>query len=170
MNIYLIGFMGCGKSSVAGKLEKCYGMNRIEMDQMIVEKNQMEISEIFKQYGEEYFRNLESALLDEIGTGANQVISCGGGVVLREKNVDMMRQNGIIILLTARPETILNRVKNDNSRPVLEGKKTVQGITELMEKRRSKYETAADIVIHTDEKSIDEICKEIQERLTKIGE
>lgn len=162
--------MGCGKSSVAEELELHYGMKRIEMDQMIVDQNKMEISEIFRIYGEDYFRDLESSLLEEIQTKENQVISCGGGVVLREKNVDMMKQNGIIVLLTARPETILARVKDDDSRPVLKDNKTVQGITELMEKRRVKYERAADTTIHTDEKSVAEICEEIQEKLRKIGE
>ena len=99
-----------------------------------------------------------------------QVVSCGGGVVLRKKNVDIMRQNGIIILLTASPETILKRVENDVSRPVLEGKKTIQGIAGLMETRREKYEMAADVTIHTDEKSIAQICEEIQEKMRRIGE
>ena len=169
-NIYLIGFMGCGKSSVARELQADYGMKQIEMDQMLVEQNGMAISEIFKIYGETHFRDLESGLLEKIRMEENQVISCGGGVVLREKNVDMMRQNGIIVLLTASPETILKRVQNDNSRPVLEGKKNLQGITDLMEARREKYEMAADVTIHTDDKSVAQICKEIQEKLKKIGE
>ena len=77
--------MGCGKSSVAEVMESQYGMNRIEMDQMIVEQNQMAISDIFKVYGEEHFRDLESALLEELQVSKNQVISCGGGFVLRKK-------------------------------------------------------------------------------------
>ena len=169
-NIFLIGFMGCGKSSVAEAMELEYGMKRIEMDQIIVEQNQMAISDIFKLYGEEHFRDLESALLEEVQMKENQVVSCGGGVVLRKKNVDIMRQNGIIILLTASPETILKRVENDVSRPVLEGKKTIQGIAGLMETRREKYEMAADVTIHTDEKSIAQICEEIQEKMRRIGE
>lgn len=169
-NIFLIGFMGCGKSSVAEAMELEYGMKRIEMDQIIVEQNQMAISDIFKLYGEEHFRDLESALLEEVQMKENQVVSCGGGVVLRKKNVDIMRQNGIIILLTASPETILKRVENDVSRPVLEGKKTIQGIADLMETRREKYEMAADVTIHTDEKSIAQICEEIQEKMRRIGE
>ena len=168
-NIYLIGFMGCGKSSVAEMMEAKYHMKRVEMDQMIVEQNQMAISEIFKTYGEAYFRELESALLQELQANDNQVISCGGGAVLREKNVDMMRQNGIILLLTASPKTILERVQHDNSRPILEGKKTLQGITELMEARRERYEAAADMTIDTEKKSIAEICEEIQEKLRGIG-
>ena len=169
-NIFLIGFMGCGKSSVAEAMESRYGMKRIEMDRIIVEQNQMAISDIFKLYGEEHFRDLESALLEEVQMKENQVVSCGGGVVLRKKNVDIMRQNGIIILLTASPETILKRVENDVSRPVLEGKKTIQGIADLMETRREKYEMAADVTIHTDEKSIAQICEEIQEKMRRIGE
>lgn len=169
-NIYLIGFMGCGKSSVAKMMESQYKMKCVDMDQMLVEQNRMEIAEMFRIHGEEYFRDLESGLLEEIQTKKYQVISCGGGIVLRKKNVDMMKQNGIIVLLTARPETILERVQNDNSRPVLEGKKTLQGIEELMEARREKYAMVADVTIHTDDKSIVQICEEIREKLRRIGE
>ena len=86
-NIFLIGFMGCGKSTVASKLNQMYGMHVVEMDQEISNRQKMSIPDIFEQYGEEYFRDLESNLLQEIQTGTNQVVSCGGGVVLRAKNV-----------------------------------------------------------------------------------
>ena len=72
-----------------------------------------------------------------------------------------MKKNGKVVLLTAKPETILERVKDDHSRPLLEGNKTVAYIAELMEKRREKYEAAADIVVATDGRSAEEICEEI---------
>ncbi len=160
-NIFLIGFMGCGKSTVAAGLCKDYKMQVVEMDELIVKQQKMSIPQIFEVYGETYFRDLETNLLKEIGTAENQVVSCGGGVVLREENVKEMKKNGRIVLLTARPETILKRVMHDENRPILKGKKTVEGISELMESRRSRYEAAADIVIHTDDKSIKKICSEI---------
>ena len=164
-NIFLIGFMGCGKSTVASKLQKRYGMEVVEMDQLLSERQGMSIPDIFETYGETYFRDLESALVAEIRKMENQVVSCGGGVVLREQNVAKMKENGQIVLLTANPETILERVKDDENRPVLKGKKTVEGITELMEARREKYEAAADIVIHTDKKPVSEICEELKQKL-----
>lgn len=169
-NIFLIGFMGCGKSTVASEFSSHYGKKVLEMDQVIVEREEMDIPQIFETKGENYFRNLESKLLKEIQKTENQVISCGGGVGLREENVAEMKKSGYIVLLTARPETILERVKSDENRPVLKGRKTVEGITELMEKRREKYETAADITVLTDDKSVKEICLEIIAKLEEIGE
>lgn len=166
-NIFLIGFMGCGKSTVASGLQRMYGKKVVEMDQLISERQGMSIPDIFDKYGETYFRDLESKLVEEIQGMENQVVSCGGGVVLREQNVAKMKENGLVVLLTAKTETILERVKYDNNRPVLKGKKTVAGITELMEARREKYEAAADIVIRTDKKSISKICEEVMQKLAE---
>lgn len=166
-NIFLIGFMGCGKSTVALGLQRMYGKKVVEMDQLISERQGMSIPDIFDKYGETYFRDLESKLVEEIQGMENQVVSCGGGVVLREQNVAKMKENGLVVLLTAKPETILERVIYDNNRPVLKGKKTVAGIMELMEARREKYEAAADIVIRTDKKSISKICEEVMQKLAE---
>ena len=160
-NIFLIGFMGCGKSTVAAGLSEKYGMDIIEMDQIIIEREGMSISDIFAQKGEPYFRNVETHLLIEIQSENNKVVSCGGGVAMREQNVEEMRKGGCIVLLTANSETILERVKDDNSRPLLQGNKNIDFINEMLEKRRAKYESAADIVIQTDGKRIDDICEEI---------
>ena len=140
-----------------------------EMDQEISVRQKLSIPEIFEKYGEEYFRNLESNLLQEIQTGTNQVVSCGGGVVLRTKNVAEMRKNGRIVLLTAKPENVLRRVRENDDRPILKGRKTVKDITELMEARREKYEEAADIVVATDDKSVSVICEEIMQKIKEIG-
>lgn len=166
-NIFLIGFMGCGKSTVAAKLKQMYGMHVVEMDEEISKRQKMSIPKIFEQYGEEYFRNLESTLLEEIATGSGQVVSCGGGVVLREGNVEEMKKSGHIVLLTAKPENVLKRVQKDENRPILKGRKTVEDIATLMEARLEKYERAADIVVATDDKYIDEICKEIIETINE---
>ena len=168
-NVFLIGFMGCGKSTVALKLNQMYGMHVVEMDQEIANRQRMSIPDIFEQYGEEYFRDLESNLLEEIATGSGQVVSCGGGVVLREDNVAEMKKSGHIVLLTAKPENVLKRVQKDDNRPILKGRKTVNDIVALMGARNPKYEAAADIVVATDEKSIEEICKEILETIKEIG-
>ena len=164
-NIFLIGFMGCGKSTVAAWLSRNRGMDIIEMDQQIAEREGMSIPDIFAQHGEIYFRDAETRLLMEIQTEQNKVISCGGGVVLRKENVDYMKRSGVIVLLTAQPETILERVRDDDDRPLLRGNKNVEFIRDMMEKRREKYEAAADIVIRTDNKSIETICNEIMGEL-----
>ncbi len=164
-NILLIGFMGTGKSTIASRLSEATGMKVAEMDQIIAGREGMTIPEIFEKYGEEYFRNAETSLLAELQSGTNMVISCGGGVPLRENNLTEMRENGKVILLTALPETILDRLKDDHSRPLLENNKNAGFIRELMEKRRDRYEAAADMIISTDGKTDLEICAEIMDCL-----
>ena len=160
-NIVLIGFMGAGKTSISEYLKTLFAMDVIEMDQIIAEREGMTISDIFKIHGEEYFRNLETNLLIEMQSKTNVVISCGGGTPMRECNVVEMKKNGRVVLLTAKPETILDRVKDSHDRPLIENNKTVPFIADLMEKRREKYEAAADIIIETAGKDELQICEEL---------
>ena len=162
-HIFLIGFMGCGKSAVSTYMSQKHNMDVVEMDEEIVRRENMTISEIFERKGENYFRDMESQLLQELEMQSGKVVSCGGGVILREENVEIMKKNGFIVLLTAEPETILQRVKDDDNRPLLQGNKNVEYIKELLEKRIPYYTKAADIIVQTDNKSIKEICKEILE-------
>lgn len=164
-NIVLIGFMGAGKSTISSYLRDMFAMDVVEMDQVIAEKEGMSISDIFEMYGEEYFRDAETNLLIEMQSQTNVVISCGGGVPMRERNVVEMKKNGKVVLLTAKPETILDRVKDNHDRPLLENNKNVPFIADLMGKRREKYEAAADIIIETDGKSKLEICEEMIQKL-----
>lgn len=167
-NIVLIGFMGAGKSTISDYLSMMFDMKLVEMDQEISERQEMSIPDIFATYGEEYFRNLETELLKELQTGRNCIISCGGGVAMREQNVTEMKKNGRVVLLTASPETIYERVKDSNDRPLLKDNNNVEYIAELMEKRREKYEAAADIVIQTDNKTILQICEELITKLMEL--
>lgn len=160
-NLYLIGFMGSGKSTVAKVFQDEYHMTLVEMDAEIVKQENREISEIFAREGEEYFRDLETALVKKIQIGKNQVVSCGGGAVLRNENIAMMKASGKLVLLRAKAETILERVKGNSDRPLLNGNMNVEYIAGLMEKRRAIYEAAADLVIDTDGKSVHAICREI---------
>lgn len=163
-NIILIGFMGAGKSSVSAYLNEKLGLQVVEMDQEIVEREGMSIADIFAVHGEEYFRNLETNLLIEMQTKNNVVVSCGGGAAMRECNVVEMKKNGKVVLLTAKPETIYERVKGSTERPLLNGNMNVEYIAGLMEKRRDKYEAAADIVIYTDNKDLQTICEELLQK------
>ena len=160
-NLVLIGFMGVGKTTMSDYFNTMFAMDVIEMDQIIARREGMTIPDIFEVHGEEYFRNCETNLLIEMQSRKNVVISCGGGVPMRERNVAEMKKNGRVILLCVEPETVLARLKDDHSRPLLENNKNVGFVSGLMEKRRAKYEAAADIIIHTDHKSVQEICDEI---------
>lgn len=167
-NIVLIGFMGAGKSTISDYLNTIFAMDVVEMDQIISQREGMAISDIFEVYGEPYFRDLETNLLIEMQARTNVVISCGGGVPMRERNVVEMKKNGKVVLLKAKPETILERVKDNHDRPLLENNKTVPYIADLMEKRREKYEAAADIVINTDQKTELQICEELVQKLLEM--
>ena len=161
MNIFLIGFMGTGKSTISAVLGKELSTEVIEMDELIVKRQGMPISQIFETRGEEYFRELETGLLVELQQRDGVIVSCGGGTPMRECNVAEMKKSGIIVLLTARPETIFERVRYSHNRPLIEHNKTVEYTAELLEKRREKYEAAADVTITTDGKDTREICREI---------
>ena len=169
-NIVLIGFMGAGKTSISEYLKTLFAMDVVEMDQIIAEREGMSIPDIFEVHGEQYFRDLETNLLIEMQSKKNVVISCGGGTPLRECNVVEMKKNGRVVLLTASPETIFDRVKDSHDRPVIENNKNVPFIADLMEKRRAKYEAAADIVINTDGKSLIEVCEELVQQLLAMDE
>ena len=164
-NLVLIGFMGAGKSTVSDYFHNMFGMEVIEMDRIIAEREGMSISDIFETRGEEYFRDCETDLLIEMQSKKNVIISCGGGVPMRERNVVEMKKNGRVILLSVEPETVLTRLEDDHSRPLLENNKNVDFVRALMEKRRDKYEAAADIIVRTDHRSVQEICEEILAKL-----
>lgn len=160
-SLFIIGFMGAGKSSVSSALGQMLEREVLEMDDFIVREEGMPVSEIFAQKGEAYFRQCETDLLRRCGTWEPLVVSCGGGVPLRPENVEAMRNCGTVILLTARPEVILDRVRDDHSRPLLEGHKDVPYIANLMEQRRPKYEAAADLTVDTSDLTVRQICHKI---------
>lgn len=164
-NIFLIGFMGTGKTTIAQKLCSMFPMKMVEMDKIIAKRARMSISDIFETFGEAHFREMETALILEMKEQKNAVISCGGGVPMREANVKAMKESGKIVLLTASPETVYQRVKDSHDRPILESNKSLSFIKDLMEQRREQYQAAADITIETDGKSKSEICKELKEQL-----
>ena len=160
-NIFLIGFMGVGKSTIAYHLQSILNADVVEMDHFIAKQQKMSIAEIFEKFGESYFRDLESNLLLDIRKKQGLIVSCGGGIVIREENIGYMKQSGVIVLLSALPETIYERVKDSKERPILNGNMNIAYIEKLQEKRRALYEAAADITIATDQKDIHTICEEI---------
>ena len=164
-HLFLIGFMGAGKSTVAKLLYKKTGLPFIEMDQEIEKQEGTSIRDLFATKGEPYFRDLETAFLEEMKDREASVVSCGGGVCMRPENVRLMKETGTILLLTARPETILERVKDSTDRPLLNGHMNTGYISEMMEKRRALYQSAAELVIETDEKSPDQIAEEIMKEM-----
>lgn len=155
-SVFLIGFMGCGKSTMARLLAQETDRELVEMDETIETEAGMSINEIFEKYGETHFRNLETELVQRIADKGGAVVSCGGGTVLREENVEAMRKNGKIIYLSATPETIYERVYDKTNRPLLNGNMNVEYIAQLMEKRLPAYEKVADVILKVDGKEKEE--------------
>ena len=159
-NIVLTGFISTGKSSVARKLGERLGRRVVEVDDMIVEAAGKSRKEIFEEGGEEMFRNIEAAQVEKASRMENVVISCGGGVVLRRENVDQLRSNGRIVLLTASPETVASRTRHQR-RTILRDFSDVEAVRGMMAEREPYYRSAADITVETDGKTIDMIVNDI---------
>lgn len=164
-NIALIGFMGAGKSTISSYLKDMLAMEEVDVDAMIVKDQNMAIKDIFAEHGEAYFRKCESDAIILLNSCRHSVISCGGGAVIREENVTNLKKTSRIVLLTASPETILGRVKISEERPILNGNMNVDFIKELMAKRADYYHKAADVIIETDHKSVNQICEELIDAL-----
>lgn len=167
-HIMLIGFMGAGKSTVSSYLSKQLNMEEVDTDSLIVKKEGKKIPQIFEEKGEKYFRDCESSILIDLQKRNNLIVSCGGGIVLREENVWNMKKQGRIVLLTATPQTIYERVKDSKERPILNDNMNAEFIAQLMEKRQDKYLAAADIIVATDQKTVEQICDEIIEKLIRL--
>ncbi len=159
-NIVLIGFMGTGKTQIGKRVAKAMNRPFIDIDREIERTQRKRISDIFAEEGEEYFRYLESKIIEEVSEINNQVIATGGGAVLNEKNLEILRKNGVLICLKASPEIIYNRIKTDDQRPLLSGEDLYKKICELLAKREAKY-MGADHLIDTSDLSIDEAAQEI---------
>lgn len=159
-NIVLTGFMGTGKSEVARELARLRGMKLIDIDREIESSRCESIPEIFSRYGEACFRQIETAAIVQYASEQGVVISTGGGAVLREENIEALREHGIIFCLTANPETIMLRTVGNNDRPLLQGEDRQTKIAELLTERQPFYEKAG-IMINTEGKTPFEIANEI---------
>nr|WP_315021410.1 shikimate kinase [uncultured Aminipila sp.] len=164
-HIYLIGFMGTGKSEVSKQLANAMELMVLDTDVLIEETSSMSIPEIFEQKGEAYFRSLETEVLRKISAFKRSIVSCGGGIALKDENLEIIKKTGRVILLNASAENIYMRVKNDTQRPLLKNNMNVEYIEELMKKRQTVYDKSADIIVSTDNKNILQICDEIVLRL-----
>jgi len=166
MNIVLTGFMGTGKSQIGKRLAKELRMSYLDTDELIEKREKDSISAIFKKRGEEYFRRLETKIVEEVALLDNYVISTGGGVVLREANIRVLKKNALIICLLASLEVILKRTKEDEKRPLLGVNNQKKRIEELLAFRKPYYEKA-DFSVDTSVLGNEEVVEEIVKFLGK---
>lgn len=169
-NVILIGFMGSGKTTVGLKLSYRLRRTVIDTDKEIEREEKRSISDIFASDGEQYFRNRETAILHKLLQSANnQIISVGGGLPLREENRKMLHELGQVFYLCASAETIYGRLKNDTTRPLLQGSDPQTKIGTLLQERDAFYRDAADVVIEVDNKDFEQILCEIEKHVDQLS-
>lgn len=165
MNIVLIGFMGCGKSTIGVKLSYFMKQPLIDTDKQIERKAGCSINEIFAKQGEECFRRMETEYLEKLlQEKGSFILSTGGGLPMREENAKLLKQIGKVVLLRVDADTVYERLKNDTTRPLLQGDNPKAKIEELLTYREPFYEACADVIVDVEGKSFREILEEIQER------
>ena len=170
-NLILIGFMGAGKTTIGKILAKEKKLAFMDTDERIVMEQGKSIPDIFAEYGEPYFRDLETGLLRRMQEDTrDSVISVGGGMPVRKENRSLLRSLGCVIYLDASKQTILERVRNDGSRPMLNGDDLEERVTQLMKAREALYRQAAHLDIRTDGRSIHQVIQIIDQETRRFSE
>ena len=166
--IILIGYMGSGKSAIGRALSADLKLPFFDTDEMIESSEGISINEIFATKGEEYFRNLETSLLEDLVKKSKEdiILSTGGGMPIRKENAELLNRLGMVFYLNAKPETIYERVKHDTTRPLLKCENPKEKIDSMIKERGPKYEACAYFKISVDEKSILDIVGEIKNEIT----
>ena len=162
-NIILVGYMGCGKTTVGESIAEATRYTFADTDEMIVAQQGRSISDIFAQDGEPAFRDMETALLVKMLTEKNDtcVISTGGGMPVQKENRNLLRQLGTVVYLRAKPETVYERIKGDTTRPLLQCENPMERIREMIKSRNPAYEEAAELVIDVDDLTQREVAEQI---------
>jgi shikimate kinase len=163
-NIILTGFMGVGKTSVGTRLAHELGYTFVDTDELIEADQKITITEIFSTFGEPYFRDVESRIIGQVLEEENQVVSTGGGAVIRDENREAFKKAGLTVCLMARPEVIYDRIKHETHRPLLQVADPPAKIRELLD-ARAKFYRQADLVIDTSEKTVEDVINEIKEKV-----
>lgn len=162
-NIILIGFMGCGKSSVGKELSAHLGRSLIDTDQWIEKKQGRRISDIFEEDGEAAFRCMETDCLRELLKEPDKkIISVGGGLPIREENHPLLKELGRVCYLKVTPQRVYERLKDDKTRPLLQVDDPMERIESLLVQRSPIYEKCADVTVEASDKSLEEIKEEIE--------
>jgi shikimate kinase len=159
-NIILTGFMGTGKSTVGRKLAARLGHKFVDTDLLIEREEGTSITRIFADKGEPYFREREKQMIDRVCSEGGTVIATGGGAMMSEANVARMKGSGTVICLTATPDIILERVRKNSDRPLLQEKDPFTKIRTLLAARAEAY-ARADVAIDTSHLGVDEVVEAI---------
>lgn len=159
--------MGTGKTTIGRKVARRLGLRFIDTDHEIENVTGMTVTDLFKKHGEIRFRSEEKAAVKRIARTENQVIATGGGVVLNPENIEALKQNGIIICLSASAETIYQRVKGKKNRPLLQTENPLETIQEMLSERKPFYETA-DGAVETSGREVEDVANEVVRLYTEL--
>jgi shikimate kinase len=168
-NIALVGFMAVGKSAVGRNLARKLRRRFVDVDALIEKAEGRKVREIFAQEGEAYFRTLEKQKLSEVLTESGQVIATGGGIVMDEDNLTLLRQNTLLIGLTASTDVLVSRAGKNSKRPLLKGVDVRERVEELLQKRQSRY-AEAHMTIDTSGLAIEQVVEKILQMIQSKNE
>jgi shikimate kinase len=168
-SIVLIGMMGAGKSSVGRCLQRRIGLACFDTDEIVTKKFGLSVPEIFSSYGEDRFRQMETEVLTELSPSESAIIVTGGGIVLREENIDLIKRLGTVVWLAAAADTLFERASRRGNRPLLQTENPRKALSEMLRVRAPLYTKAADIRVDTTtlthEEVADAILNEIENRI-----
>ncbi len=160
-NIYLIGLMGVGKTTIGRQLAKSLALPFYDSDKAIEDRTGVDIPTIFEYEGEEGFRKRESRVIEQLTQERGIVLATGGGVILQEQNRKLLKENGFVVYLSCSVEKILERTHKDTQRPLLNTENPRQRIVKLLQEREAFYKSCADYQIDTGKKQTREVVKSI---------
>lgn len=166
-HVVMIGFMGTGKSTVGRALASRLGRGFVDVDSIVEETEELSVTEIFTRRGEQAFRELEHTAIRKLVQQPLQVISCGGGAVLRRDNTELLRARGRLVLLDASLDTIVERLRRSKNRPLF-NQGSALGVAELFRDRQRIYRQAADIAVVTDHKTPEQLAADIVSELIAL--
>lgn len=168
-NIFLVGLMGAGKTTVGRHLAKNLRYRFIDSDEVIEQRNGVSISTIFDIEGEDGFRKREATIIDELTQQNKIVLATGGGAILNSKNREVLKERGTVVYLSATIDHLYKRVQYDRNRPLLQTENPKLKLKELLDFRDPLYREVADIIIKTNKSQSWNIAKEIMNHAKKTS-
>lgn len=160
--LWLVGMMGSGKSTIGSRVAARLGLDFVDTDDLVASVTESTISDLWNARGEESFRRLERQMIGSAAAGKPVVAATGGGVVLDQGNIAVMRRSGLVIWLRASPEVLAKRIGRDSTRPLLaDSEDPVETLRALLRDREDRYAQAAHAVVDTDDRPVTEIVEEV---------
>jgi shikimate kinase len=168
-SIVLIGMMGAGKSSVGRCLQGRTRLPLFDIDDIVVSRFGTSIPEIFAKHGEDEFREVEAEALRELRVSKQAIIVTGGGIVLREENVEFLKRLGAVVWLDANAGTLFERASRTKTRPLLQGQNPKEAFARMLQARLPLYARIAQIRVDTSALTDEEVAVAILSKLRKLG-